>query len=634
MVLWQLETGKKQVLPHLSTSIESIVVSPSGSSYCIRLADNSNMILSTSELKPTFNISGIQVTADKRTGLFLPFIPTVDAPTQESVPKEILRCPVILNPVLTGRLLAAVPTSAASRLISGARQAACYLQTFDIDSAQQTSKQSLTRTKVTTLNMGPEANTIEEPSVLYMQISHDGQWLATVDEWLPPRRDVSSMAVTTEKVAEEQSKRRETYLKFWQWNDTDRTWELFSRVDDPHSSPSNIRHDANKVLELKTDPSLIGFATMGNESMVKFWRPSGRRRHGREVRDNHGRPMSNWNCHYMASLESSQTSTATDKQGAKLVYSRDGSVLAAGYRFSSPSTISLIDSHNGTVRRTLCGLHRGPLLGLGILDRYLIILSNELRVWDMVTEQHTFGFVLQNSGLKMPSLSSSTHLAIDSNEETFAISLPEISQSARSGKPKSQIIIFSPKSPAPLFSTSIANSTHALLPAPGRKGSYYILDSAAEIRTLTPTLSSISSTSQQQRQPQQLDPLKKSKKQPQGPKGLENIYGNGTTSATTTTTAILKTDEADNNEQEGNDDEEEEASPLKTKTSSKNQTITASPTSPLLLLLPKLERPDAVVVTSDALAKVFDTKGSPFTLPPMTELYEQIARLCVGKGGV
>lgn len=602
LVLWQLETGKKQVLPHLSTSIESIVVSPSGSSYSVRLADNSNMILSTSELQPTFNVSGIQVPAVRKTGMSLPFIPTVDAPSQESLPKANLRIPAVLNPVLTGRLLAAVPSSAASRVKSGARNAACYLQTFDIGSAQQTSRQSLTRTKATTLNMGPESNIIEEPNVLYMQISHDGQWLATIDEWVPPRRDISLMAFDSEKEAEEQSRRRETYLKFWRWNDNMNAWELLSRIDDPHSSPSIIKYNANMVLELGSDPSYVGFATMGNDSTVKFWKPSIRRRYGKEVRDGNGRALTNWSCHYTASLSSSSVANGTTQKGAKLAYSRDGSVLAAGYLQSSPSAIHLIDSSNGVTRRTLTGLHRGPLLGIGIVNRFLIILSHELRVWDMVTEQHSFGFALQSSDLTIPNLAACTHLAIEPHEETFAVSLPEISKTSRSNKQRSQIIIFSPKSPAPLFSTSIANVTTALLPATGRKG-YYALDSAAEIRILAPVLH-VPTALQEGPQPRKL-------RESEGPKGLENIYGNGISGS------IFKTGD----EQQEGDKASTAKGPMKTNT----------PVAPPSI--PNPEKPDAVVVTQDALSQLFDT-GSAFTLPPIRDLYEQVVRLCAGsKGG-
>jgi NET1-associated nuclear protein 1 (U3 small nucleolar RNA-associated protein 17) len=59
LVIWQMDTGKKDFLPHLSGSVENIVVSPNGSSYVLHLDDNSAMIISTAEMKPTAYISGI-----------------------------------------------------------------------------------------------------------------------------------------------------------------------------------------------------------------------------------------------------------------------------------------------------------------------------------------------------------------------------------------------------------------------------------------------------------------------------------------------------------------------------------------------------------------------------------------------
>jgi len=51
MVLWQLETGKKQFLPHLTSEVERLVVSPEGDRYSVQMGDNSIMVLSSSELK-------------------------------------------------------------------------------------------------------------------------------------------------------------------------------------------------------------------------------------------------------------------------------------------------------------------------------------------------------------------------------------------------------------------------------------------------------------------------------------------------------------------------------------------------------------------------------------------------------
>src|SRR5690242_11767197 len=60
LVIWQLSTGKQQTLPHLTAAVESIVVSPQGASYAVTLANNSVLVLSTSELEAKTNIVGMQ----------------------------------------------------------------------------------------------------------------------------------------------------------------------------------------------------------------------------------------------------------------------------------------------------------------------------------------------------------------------------------------------------------------------------------------------------------------------------------------------------------------------------------------------------------------------------------------------
>jgi NET1-associated nuclear protein 1 (U3 small nucleolar RNA-associated protein 17) len=61
LVIWQLETGHKQFLPHLTAEIERIVVSPKGTQYALQMGDNSIMVLSTTELKPVANFAGLQL---------------------------------------------------------------------------------------------------------------------------------------------------------------------------------------------------------------------------------------------------------------------------------------------------------------------------------------------------------------------------------------------------------------------------------------------------------------------------------------------------------------------------------------------------------------------------------------------
>lgn len=585
MAIWQLETGQKQFLPHLSAPIESIVVSPSGSSYGVRLADNSAMILSTSELQPTFSVAGIQLPVARKAEISLPFIPNVDVPLPSSTPKHNLCCPALISPSDPGRLLLAVPSFTTSGLNLRIPNSSCYLQTFNIASAHQVAKQALTRTKDTTLSIGPKQNLIEEPNVIHMKISHDGRWLATVDEWLPPKGDVAFLAFDKEREAEERLCRREIHLKIWVWDDQLEVWELSSRIDSPHSSQSSIPSDSSAVLALASDPSCASFATVGVNNELRIWKPSIRRRNGREIRGKDGRQLMNWRCRHVTSLEDSKIVGKESNKGAKVAYSLDGSVLATGYRLSTSSTIYLIDSSTGTIQRTLTYMYTGPLLGLEIIDRHLIVLSHQLRVWDLVTEEDSFGFELQTYGLSLEKLITTTHLAADAKGGTFAVALPEIVKSSkRTTSLRSRVVIFDPKTPTPLFEMPSSNTTAALLSATGHK-IYYIIDSAAELSVLSSSQSVFT-------RPALVD-------KEVSPRGLENIYG---------------TLNSANAGAGGNADDEEV-----TKMEFSGSHVLSS-----------TERDDPAVVSQDRLAEIFDT-GSAFTLPPTAELFEQVARLFLGK---
>lgn len=377
LVIWQLETGQKQDLPHLGSPIESIVVSPIGSSYSVRLADNSSMILSTSELRPTFSIAGIQIPIMRTSNdTELPFVPTVNTPYP--VPNKLLGSPLpaCISSSAGGYLLLAVPPSVTSRQATARSRNSSYLQTFDTGGGHQMSRQALTRTNITTLNMGPESNTIEEPNVINIQTSNDGQWLASIDEWMSPKRDVAPLSFDQDRAAEEQIFRREIYLKFWSWNDNAKVWELVSRVDNPHPSQSGNPYEEGRVLGLASDPSTAGFATISGDGLVRTWKPAIRRRNGLEVRNKDGKSLAAWHCKHITPLESAGPTVPNSILGAKLAYSQDGSIIAAGLQSSLPCPIYLLDSHSGNIKSVQTGLYSGPLYGLGIVNKYLITLSH------------------------------------------------------------------------------------------------------------------------------------------------------------------------------------------------------------------------------------------------------------------
>lgn len=562
LVLWQLETGRRQHLPHLSAAIQSIVVSPRGSSYGIRLSDNSAMILSTSELQPTFSISGIQLPNARRKNLQIPNLPTVDLPTENANNKPRHQLPAAVPPSGASRLLLAVPSTASSNASSHA----CYLQTIDLNSGHQIGRQALTRTNVTSSNIGPEANKIEEPSVTHLNISSNGQWLATVDEWEPPGKDVGHLAFNDERVKAEQNLHLEVYLKLWSWDEASSTWELASRIDNPHATPSGI---PRKVIALASDPSGLGFATLGEDSTVRAWKPMVRKRHDLDVRAADGNILTTWICRRVSQIP------VPEGQVGRLGYSVDGSVLFAALETSSKSSIHLVDNSSGEVRSSPTNLSNGPLFGLGILDKYLIILSDDLRVWDMVSEDLHFGFSFEATGLSVQQRRSTTHLAINHKYNSFAIAVP-VSHSGSA----SRVAILEPGRTTPLFTTDISCTMQSMLPASGRTG-YHCIDTAAEIRTVTPRqilpASSVTLLSGRERIG----------------KGIANIYGTGKVNGEGEHTAMSKL--------------------------------------PALQIRPIDSRDeDDRVVKQDQLAEIFET-GSAMPLPPVADLFETVATLFAGR---
>ena len=587
LALWQLETGRKQDLPHLGAAIESIVVSHTGSSYAVRLADNSAMIVSTSELRPTFSIAGVQIPATRKMhGTESPFVPTVDVPTEYIRTKGTSLLAACLSSSLGGQLLLAVPHSVSSRQRILSDRNASYLQTVDLGSGHQLARQAMTRTNITTLNIGPDSNIIEEPNIIHVQSSHDGQWLATIDEWMPPKRDVAPLAFDQTRATEEQAFRQETYLKFWSWNEDEKLWELVSRVDNPHSSRNRDPYDRTRVLDLASDPSSVGFATIGEDGVVKTWKPAIRRRNGLEVRGKNGKNLGTWHCKHTVCLESARPTMPIDPSGGKFAYSQDGTILAAAIQTSMPTPISIIDMCNGDVKSTQTGLYGGPLFGLGILSKYLIILSHELSVWDLITNQRQYGIKLNTNNLSLAKQLNMTHLTINTGNGLFAVAIPEISESKTRTTVKSRIAVFKPTDPTPLLLTSLPHPIRRLLSAP-QKRSFYTIDTAAEIRLLA------------LRQSVLLRPAVLVPESRDSHKGLSNIFGNGQDAQANQDGVI------------------------------NNVGLLTSNFDSMTRERPVREH-EAAIISQDRLAQVFDV-GPAYAMPPVMELFEQVAMLASGQ---
>ncbi|EEP81316.1 predicted protein [Uncinocarpus reesii 1704] len=509
LVLWQLDTGRKQFLPHLTSPICTVVVSPSGTSYAVKLADNSIMVLSTSELRPTTSMSSLQLPSND--DMKNPETKGSSSKTIESIrERPIGVLPAVLHPVLSDYLLLAVPSSQTAPSTAKSPTAS-FLQTFDTRSNQHISRQALARTNVSVLHTGPDGTELTTPDVKFVEISSDGDWLVTVDEWEQYPGSLNILSPLDEPDARQ--RKREIFLKFWHWHETNREWELVTRVDGPHFSPSS---GSMPIRGLVANPQDLSFATVGDDGVVRLWKPEYRSAHSRTQGEH--RLVKSWRCSQNIPLAGSlSAATSSGPMHSCLGFSEDGSALAvcwAGPSNSGPSLVYIIDPHRGRVAHIREGLYSGIPRGCGFLDRYLVVLSDHLVSLDTVTDQIVFALMLVDRDDTQRFDKYTPLLSLNHRNQTFAITYPTSQpESSKSGhKLRFQVAVLEPTTPNPLFATRVRNAPRALLSSV-KSGDYTVVDSTARILQL-------SSSNQMARVPIETSAIDL----PLGT-GLENIFG-------------------------------------------------------------------------------------------------------------
>jgi len=532
LVLWQLETGSHQFLPHLESPIGSIVVSPTGTSYAIRLTDNSVMVMSTSELTPTSNIAGIQSMAFSSLIAPKPKLDTVSSQRRQgSQGKD--RVVAVINPRDVSQLLIVV-SSSQTEVEDSQYGAAPYLQMYDINNGRQSGRQALTRTNATDTNLAPGGERIREPDMKLVAVTPNGKWMATVEEWAPPLPDVQDIT-SKDDMDQELNRLYDTKLKIWTWHERDGVWMMNSRIDSPHS----LADSSMRILDMVVDPSGSRFATIGADSVVKLWTPRHLTSTGRAIKgeakesaSHAADPSTWWSLDLIIPLENSyeeEPLQVTRPTRAKLAFSADGSVLAAYEYFGTDDAgglIHFIDPEQGLITATRSGLYSGPdgIHQLGITGHHLICVGRSTAlVWDITnfdlraehrlqadnktTEALSKQAVLADSTLKKRKtfqLRPSPQLAIDRASGTFAIATAaEINDAPRSDlnpllNYNTKLHIFSATDDFRcMHRANLQRLTMAILPAGamsqgiGAIGSseskgYVILNSAAEVRQVRP----------------------------------------------------------------------------------------------------------------------------------------------------
>ncbi|KIW81353.1 hypothetical protein Z517_04378 [Fonsecaea pedrosoi CBS 271.37] len=380
LVIWQLDSNQRQYLPHLSTPILNLSVSAAGSSYALRLGDNSVMILSTADLLPSTNVCGLALGLTQKNSSL-----------------------IVLHPNVQGRLLAAVPSDAAATGPFHGRYAT-LLQVYDIETNVQAGRQALTRNMVTASNAAPTGQPVKEPTVTHIAISHDGRWLATVDEWQPNAQDLDSMYIRADR-PDLRHQSTETSLRLWLWNEENNNFEQVTRVDEPHTAGTN------SVLGMSFDPTKVELATIGSDATVRIWSPKARHRNGVSVRNKANEQLYTWSCSRTIRCDHD---TPLGPEGiearatsAALAYSDDGSVVAAawfwpetrsklsleppGATFKPSRTrfVHLIDPSTGRIAFSEPSLLSRTSSAAKLLfhSRYLICLSQTLTILDTITNR-------------------------------------------------------------------------------------------------------------------------------------------------------------------------------------------------------------------------------------------------------
>lgn len=441
--------------------------------------DNSTMVLSTAEMKPTSYVSGLQSL------VFEAKKPKDELVHRVSESHNEISAPLAaaIDPRDPSQLLICVGSSQqASRV--GNLPVTPFLQRFDLGSFQSVAKQPLTRTNTAQLYTTPSGHPIIEPRACQLAFTHDGKWLATIDEWEPPERDVAALTEGSTAAAEEYTReRREIYLKFWKTNDDGTTMQLSSRINGPHST-----RQTDNVFGIAADKVSTKFATVGEDGCLRVWAPRLRERDGLAATAPSGEALVSWSCIQTTDLGESIKSQeellpasgqAMQRKSGALTYSDDGSILFVAYGYYNEVVIYIIDVESGEIRNSIHDMCKGAIRSLQLLNSCLVILSEDLAVYDLVRDELRYGVQL---GERSSSAAGMTHLAVDKRSQAFAVSLPFLKGTA--GRllkgAYSEIAIFGLEDNEPQLMKKLPHLVTAILPAISSSG-FIAIDSAAQI---------------------------------------------------------------------------------------------------------------------------------------------------------
>ena len=485
LVLWQLDTNTQTKIPHLTSAIESIAISPRGVSYSIRLADNSVMIIGTQDFIPTFHVAGVGFPSTKHHG---------DQSLLQYLPQR--RTPVTSISTQLPKLVSAVPTDIYRERHEQKQKSGFYtntgLQSTPLSSiSTSVTKQALVENYSTTFRQRPDGKQLIAPNVVLLEADHSGSWLATVDEWYQPLDDLLSNSVSSTEAKISQLATVVTNLVFWAWNKETSAWERSTRIPNPHVDENDASLPNSLVLDLVAAPASASFWTLGSDSTIKHWLPREKETLGARATTTANKDTASiWRC--TRSIHVPYTTPCKGKHSAaissaRLAISKDGSVFAVSRMSSTGSevTIFTLQAKEPPKRVFTYNLkHEG--VSVAFLNQYLIIADCEsVIVRDLTNSTKWYNAAL--GAASAADLSTSPHIAMDHEHQLFAVSVPRKLKRTTTKSRKSRIRIFSTLSKAPIFSLDNQPHSAALLSVPSLN-KFYVLTTEAEIYSISPGL--------------------------------------------------------------------------------------------------------------------------------------------------
>lgn len=277
------------------------------------------------------------------------------------------------------------------------------------------------------------------------------------------------------------AERREVYLKFWAVSPDNQNLELASRINAPHYTGQS-----EPVYNVAADPQSHRFATIGEDGVVRLWVPTVRQRDGVLVKGKFGRQLHSWACSKAIFLleneEPVQEAVAVrdaQRGSGAVSFSEDGSILVCAVKTAYSSVVHVIDTESGKIRSSVDGLIHGDVRDIKVMSSSLVVLSDRLVVYDLVSDELLYGVQLKpNENPSSPSEPILTHLAVDYQTSSFAVA---VSQSdIDSPDVQSELAVFSPDHSEPQIVHSFPHPITAVVSSPGASG-YIVLDASAQL---------------------------------------------------------------------------------------------------------------------------------------------------------